>query len=89
MFPHRLAVYDNMVYWSDVYFKTLHSANKYTGEGRQTLYENRDAPGSTIYDVKVYDAAQQTCELLFLIKNGLIFWSFVFGRCLILLVLMG
>ena len=62
MFPHRLAVYDNMVYWSDFYFKTLHSANKYTGEGRQTLYENRDAPGSTIYDVKVYDAAQQTCE---------------------------
>lgn len=63
MFPHRLAVHGDSVYWSDVYFKTLHRANKYTGSSRETLFANRDAPGGTVFDLQIHDSNQSTCEL--------------------------
>ena len=62
MFPHRLTIYQDSVYWSDVWYSTLRVANKYTGSNIQTLYENRGAPGGTIYDIKIHDRNQTRCK---------------------------
>ncbi|XP_067949896.1 low-density lipoprotein receptor-related protein 2-like [Watersipora subatra] len=61
MVPYRLAVYNELVYWSDDWFESVNVANKFTGSGRQTLYENRDAPGGSAYDVQVFDRNQTRC----------------------------
>lgn len=61
-FPYRLTIYQDFVYWSDLDNDMLYRANKYTGEGRETLYENTGMEGSTILNVKVHDAAEQICK---------------------------
>lgn len=63
-FPHRLTIYEDQVFWADLHYGTVSAANKYTGSGRRVVYTNGGADKSRIFDVKLYDAFQETCKLL-------------------------
>ncbi|KAF6033335.1 hypothetical protein EB796_008361 [Bugula neritina] len=61
-FPHRLTIYEDQVFWADLHYGTVSAANKYTGSGRRVVYTNGGADKSRIFDVKLYDAFQETCS---------------------------
>lgn len=63
--PHKITVHGDFVYWSDLFFGAIYRVNKNTGEGRETLYQNRDTHSGHVYDLKVYNPdLQTTCKYL-------------------------
>jgi len=54
--PYGVAVFENYVYWTDWNFKSIHRADKFTGNNSLTLLSNLPIQP---YDIKVYSPLRQ------------------------------
>jgi len=54
--PYGLAVFENYIYWTDWNFKSVHRADKFTGNHSRTLLQNLPIQP---FDIKVYSPLRQ------------------------------